>query len=108
MKLVYRIIGFAVVLIVLVAALLYFLNEKGVLKGPVHEWINSVKENVFNIKDDTENMIHQMKDSDDPLGDSLNVPGASKDRGESGEDGNVPLDTGKDADPDENASGHQP
>ena len=75
MKFIFRIIGIVVVVVVLLAALLYFLNEKNVLKGPVSEWIDSVKENVFNIKDDTEQMIHDIKDSDHPVGDSLNVPG---------------------------------
>jgi hypothetical protein len=86
MKLIFRIIGLVVVLAVLAAALLYFLNEKNILKGPVSDWINNVKENIFNIKDDTEEMINQMKDSDDPIGDSLNVPGKSRDSGEEADD----------------------
>lgn len=74
MKTVYKIIGFAVVVIVLVAALLYFLNEKGVLKGPVSEWITSVKHDIMHIFGSTKDMVNDIKDSDTPLQDNINNP----------------------------------
>ena len=74
MKTVYKIIGFAVVLIVLVAALLYFLNEKGVLKGPVSEWITGIKEDILHIFGQTKDMVNDIKDSDTPLQDNIKNP----------------------------------
>ena len=74
MKNVYRIIGFVVVLIILVAALLYFLNEKGVLKGPVSEWITSVKQDILHMFGSTKDMVNDIKDSDTPLQDNINNP----------------------------------
>ncbi len=74
MKWVYRIIGFAVVLIVLVAALLYFLNEKGVLKGPVSDWISGMKSDILRMFGRTQDMVNDIKDSDTPLQDNVNNP----------------------------------
>jgi hypothetical protein len=71
MKWVYRIIGFAVVLIVLVAALLYFLNEKGVLKGPVSEWVTSVKNSIMDIFHASSKMKEDLSNSDHPLDESI-------------------------------------
>ena len=74
MKWVYRIIGFAVVLIVLVAALLYFLNEKGILKGPISNWINGIKTDIMHMFGQTKDMVNDIKDSDTPLQDNVNNP----------------------------------
>lgn len=79
MKLIFRIIGIVVVVVVLLAALLYFLNEKGVLKGPISDWITNVKNGILGIKDDTEDMIHQMSNSDHPVEDSIKIPGKTED-----------------------------
>ena len=108
MKFIFRIIGIVVVVAVLLAALLYFLNEKNVLKGPVSEWIDNVKANVFNIKDDTEHLIDQMKDSDDPIGDTLNTNGRSNDVSDAPEDQGAAQDTGEDTGKTEQGSDGQP
>lgn len=83
MKLIFRIIGIVVVIVVLLAALLYFLNEKGVLKGPISDWITNVKNGILGIKDDTEDMIHQMSNSEHPVEDSLKLHGEAGDEGAS-------------------------
>ena len=67
MKLIFAIIGFALVLVILAAAILYILNEKGILKGPLSEWITKVKNNILGIKNDTEEMIDQMKGTPEPV-----------------------------------------
>ena len=74
MKWVYRIIGFAVVLIILVAAILYFLNEKGVLKGPVSKWITSMKGDMMHMFGNTQDLVNDIKDSDTPIQDNINNP----------------------------------
>lgn len=74
MKWILRIIGFAVVLVVLVAALLYFLNEKEILKGPISEWITNVKTDIISIFDHTKTMVDDMGDSEHPVNDSINIP----------------------------------
>lgn len=74
MKTVYRIIGFAVVLIVLVAALLYFLNEKGVLRGPISNWINGIKADIMHMFGQTKDLVNDIKDSDTPIQDNVNIP----------------------------------
>lgn len=74
MKWILRIIGFAVVLVVLVAALLYFLNEKEILKGPISEWITNVKTDIISIFDHTKAMVDDMGDSEHPVNDSINIP----------------------------------
>ena len=74
MKWILRIIGFAVVLVVLVAALLYFLNEKEILKGPISEWITNVKTDIISIFDHTKTMVDDMSDSEHPVNDSINIP----------------------------------
>ena len=60
MKLILAIIGLAVVLIVLVAAVLYFLSVKEIIKGPLADWIMNVMHKIFGIKDDTKDLIDQM------------------------------------------------
>ena len=74
MKLILRLIGFAVVLLVLTAALLYFLNEKGVLKGALSEWVTSVKNDIMHMFGSTKDMVNDIKDSDTPLQDNINNP----------------------------------
>lgn len=74
MKTVFRIIGIAVVLIVLAAALLYFLNEKGVLKGPVSQWITGVKQDIMHMFGSTKDLVNDIRDSDTPWQDNINNP----------------------------------
>ena len=64
MKLILAIIGLAVVLVVLTAAVLYFLATKEIIKGPLADWITNVMHKIFGIKDDTEELIDQMKDGE--------------------------------------------
>jgi hypothetical protein len=74
MKHVYRFIGIVVVVIVLLAALLYFLNEKGILKGPISEWIDNVKEDILKIFGHTMDMVHDMGNEENPVTNSINIP----------------------------------
>ncbi len=60
MKLILAIIGLAVVLVVLVAAVLYFLSVKEIIKGPLADWITNVMHKIFGIKDDTEKLWEEM------------------------------------------------
>ncbi|MBQ5992461.1 MAG: hypothetical protein IJL62_08010 [Clostridia bacterium] len=74
MKHIYRIIGVVVVLVVLAAALLYFLNEKGILKGPVSDWVTNVKTDVIDIYERTKGMITDLIHSENPITDSIKLP----------------------------------
>ena len=74
MKHVYKAIGIVVVIIVLAAALLYFLNEKGILKGPISEWIANVKEDIVSIFGHTKDMVNDLKEEDNPVTNSINIP----------------------------------
>ena len=74
MKHIYRVIGAVVVTVVLLAALLYYLNEKNILKGPISEWITNVKEDVISIFDHTKDMVDDMGNSQNPVTDSINLP----------------------------------
>ncbi len=74
MKTIFRIIGFAVVLVVLLGAALYYLNEKEILKGPISEWITNVKNDFISIFDHTKDMVDHMEQTDAPVMDSINLP----------------------------------
>ncbi len=74
MKHIYRIIGVIVVIVVLAAWLLYFLNEKDILKGPISEWITNVKEDIISIFGHTKDMVEDMENSENPVTDSINIP----------------------------------
>ncbi len=74
MKHIFRIIGVIVVLIVLVAALLYYLNEKQILRGPISEWITNVKNDIISIFVHTKDMVDDMGNSESPVKDSINIP----------------------------------
>lgn len=74
MKWILRVIGIIVVLVVLAAALLYFLNEKGILKGPISDWVNNVKYDILSIFGHTKDMVHDMGNADNPVTDSINIP----------------------------------
>lgn len=74
MKWILRVIGIIVVLVVLLAALLYFINEKGILKGPVSEWVTNVKNDILSIFGHTKDMVEDMGNSSSPVTDSINIP----------------------------------
>lgn len=74
MKWFFRIIGIIVVVIALAAALLYYLNEKDILKGPISEWITNVKNDIISIFDHTKGMVNDMENSQNPVMDSINIP----------------------------------
>ena len=74
MKHVYKAIGIAVVIIVLVAALLYFLNTKNILKGPISEWITNVENDILSIFGHTKDMVHDMGNTENPVTNSINIP----------------------------------
>lgn len=74
MKWFFRIIGIIVVVIALTAALLYYLNEKDILKGPISEWITNVKNDIISIFDHTKGMVNDMENSQNPVMDSINIP----------------------------------
>ncbi len=74
MKWFFRIIGIIVVVIVLASALLYFLNEKDILKGPISEWITNVKNDIISISDHTKGTVHDMGNTENPVTDSINLP----------------------------------
>ena len=74
MKWLFRLIGIIVVVVVLACALLYFLNEKGILKGPISEWITDVTNDILHIFGSTKDMVNDMSSADNPVTDSINIP----------------------------------
>lgn len=74
MKWILRLIGIIVLVVVLAAALLYFLNEKQILKGPISEWVTNVKNDILSIFGHTKDMVHDMGNADNPVTDSINIP----------------------------------
>ncbi len=74
MKTLFRIIGIVVVVVVLVCALLYFMNEKGILKGPISDWVTDVTNDILHIFGSTKDMVNDMSSSENPVTDSINIP----------------------------------
>ena len=74
MKWLFRIIGIIVVVVVLACVLLYYLNEKDILKGPISEWITQVTTDVLHIFGSTKEMVNDMSNADNPITDSINIP----------------------------------
>ena len=74
MKHIYRFIGAVVVIVVLLATLLYYLNEKNILKGPISDWITNVKTDIVSIFDHTMDMVDDMGNTENPVTDSINLP----------------------------------
>ncbi|MBQ6234517.1 MAG: hypothetical protein IJK54_01235 [Clostridia bacterium] len=74
MKTLFRIIGIVVVVVVLVCALLYFMNEKGILKGPISDWVTDVTNDILHIFGSTKDMVNDMSSSENPFTDSINIP----------------------------------
>ena len=48
-KWILKVIGIIVVVAVLAGALLYFLNEKQILKGPISEWVENIKNDFISL-----------------------------------------------------------
>lgn len=57
MKHVFRFIGFAVVIIVVLALVLYTVNSFGYLKGPISHWINNIAGHCQGIVNDTTDFL---------------------------------------------------
>lgn len=57
MKHVFRFIGFAVVIIVVLALVLYTVNSFGYLKGPIAHWINNIADHCQGIVNDTTDFL---------------------------------------------------
>ncbi|MBQ1633043.1 MAG: hypothetical protein II049_09510 [Clostridia bacterium] len=74
MKHIYRFIGIVVVIIVLLGALLYFLNEKGILKGPISDWIENIRNDILSMFGHTKDMVNDMENTENPVTDSINIP----------------------------------
>ena len=74
MKTLFRIIGIVVVVVVLVCALLYFRTEKGILKGPISDWVTDVTNDILHIFGSTKDMVNDMSSSENPFTDSINIP----------------------------------
>lgn len=61
MKHVFRLIGIIVVVIVLAALVLYFLNGQGYLRGPLSEWIDRMQGHIDGVVHDTQDTINEFK-----------------------------------------------
>ena len=75
MKHVFRFIGVVVVLVVLAALVLYFLNGQGYIRGPLSEWITSMQERFSGAVEDTQNLVDEYRGvTPDPRPDALPTP----------------------------------
>lgn len=57
MKTILKAIGFIVLVIVLAALVLYFLNDRGYLSGDLSEWIDSMTDHVTGMTDETKEFL---------------------------------------------------
>ncbi len=74
MKHVFRFIGIVVVLIVLAALVLYFLNGQGYIRGPLSTWITNMQVHFNGAVQDTQDTIDEFRGvTPDPRPDSLPV-----------------------------------
>ncbi len=75
MKHVFRFIGVVVVLVVLAALVLYFLNGQGYIRGPLSKWITSMQSYFNGAVEDTQKMFNEYHgNTPDPRPDSLQTP----------------------------------
>jgi hypothetical protein len=75
MKHVFRFIGVVVVLVVLAALVLYFLNGQGYIRGPLSTWINNMQEHFNGAVHDTQETIDEFRGvTPDPRPDALPTP----------------------------------
>ena len=66
MKHVFRFIGIVVVILILAAVVLYYLNEHGFLKGTLSEWITNMKNHVTGAVEDTKDVIDEFRGTAEP------------------------------------------
>ncbi|MBR3039000.1 MAG: hypothetical protein IKI52_09880 [Clostridia bacterium] len=75
MKHVFRFIGVVVVLVVLAALVLYFLNGQGYIRGPLSTWITNMQTHFNGAVEDTQETINEFRGhTPDPRPDSLQTP----------------------------------
>ena len=75
MKHVFRFIGVVVVLVVLAALVLYFLNGQGYIRGPLSTWITNMQTHFNGAVEDTQETINEFRgQTPDPRPDSLSTP----------------------------------
>jgi hypothetical protein len=75
MKHVFRFIGVVVVLVVLAALVLYFLNGQGYIRGPLHDWIENMQIHFNGAVHDTQETIDEFRGiTPDPRPDALPTP----------------------------------
>ena len=70
MKLFFRIVGIVVVVLILAALVLYFLNKEGFLPEPLSEWVNNMTLHCTGAANDTkktyEEIVHDATDTPRP------------------------------------------
>ncbi len=75
MKHIFRFIGVVVVLLVLAALVLYFLNGQGYIRGPLSTWINNMQKHFNGAVQDTQETIDEFRGvTPDPRPDALPTP----------------------------------
>lgn len=77
MKMIFRIIGFLVVIIIVVALVLYTINSFGYLKGPLSHWINNIAGHCQGIVHDTTDFLEKEELLPVPESTDQAVPSAS-------------------------------
>lgn len=73
MKHVFRFIGIVVVVVVLAALVLYFLNGQGYLRGPLSDWINNMQGHIDGVVHDTEDTINEFRGSTSQPSEAIDV-----------------------------------
>ena len=73
MKHVFRLIGVIVVVIVLAALVLYFLNGQGYIRGPLSDWINRMQGHIDGVVHDTQDTINEFRGETGDPSDALNL-----------------------------------
>ena len=74
MKHVFRLIGIVVVVVVLAALVLYFLNGQGYIRGPLSDWINRMQGHIDGVVHDTQDTIQEFRGQTADPSDSIDVP----------------------------------
>ena len=71
MKHVFRFIGVVVVVVILAALVLYFLNGQGYIRGPLSDWINHMTGHISGTVQDTQDMINEFRGETDAPNDAI-------------------------------------
>lgn len=61
MKHIFRFIGVVVVVVILAALVLYYLNGQGYIRGPLSEWISNMSSHVNGAITDTQDTIDEFR-----------------------------------------------